>query len=195
MSQRVLEKLFDSPSKLRLLKLFLRNPNEKFSLSEIRRRTMLSTLAIKRELVKLEDIKMVKNSKKKGSSDRGYYLNHDFSFLKELQNLILKSSPADEKKMLSKIKGLGRVKIAILSGIFMKPDRENSRTDILLVCNDVNEKKLGNFMQNLEAEAGIELQYTVLTTDEFSYRYSMFDRFLLDILEKPHKKLLNKILR
>ncbi|OGZ60809.1 MAG: hypothetical protein A2919_01360 [Candidatus Spechtbacteria bacterium RIFCSPLOWO2_01_FULL_43_12] len=195
MSQRVLEKLFDSPSKLRLLKLFLRNPDEKFPLSEIRKRTMLSTPAIKRELVKLGEIKMVKNLKKKGSSDRNYYLNHEFSFLKELQNLILKSSPADEKKMLGKIKGLGRVKVAILSGIFMKPDRENSRTDILLVCNDVNEKKLNNFMQNLEAEAGIELQYTVLTTDEFSYRYSMFDRFLLDVLEKPHKKLLNKLLR
>ncbi|MEX2145207.1 MAG: hypothetical protein WD712_02430 [Candidatus Spechtbacterales bacterium] len=193
MSQRILEKLFDSPSKLRLLKLFLRNPREKFSLSDIRKRTMLTTPSIKRELSKLQEIKLVKDSKR-GSTDRVYFLNYDFVFLGELQNLILKSSPADEKKMMGKIKGVGRMKMVVLSGVFMKPDRENSRTDILLVCNDINEKKFGKFMQNLEAEAGTELQYTIFTTDEFSYRYSMFDRFILDILEKPHKKLLNKIL-
>lgn len=194
MSQRILEKLFDSPPKLYLLKLFLRNPNEKLSLSEIKRRTQLRSQPIERELVKLEEIELIKTSKRRSRANKVYFLNHEFIFLGELQNLILKSSPADEKKMLSKIKGLGRIKMAILSGVFMKPDRENSRTDILLVCNNINERKLNTFMRNLEAEAGTELEYTVLTTDEFNYRYNMFDRFILDILEKPHKKLLNKIL-
>lgn len=194
MSQQILEKLFDSPVKLRLLKLFLRNPEDKFSLADMRERTLLETLKIKKELQKLEDIKLVKSFKKRGVAGKLYFLNTKFLFIKELQNLILRSSPADEKKMKKKVKDLGKMKLVILSGIFLKSDRGNSRTDILLVCDNLNDRKLLNFIRNLQAEAGVELNYAVLTTEEFRYRQKMFDRFVLDILEKPHKKLVNKLL-
>ena len=50
-------------------------------------------------------------------------------------------------------------------------------------------------MKNLEAEAGTEIDYAVFDNEEFQYRQKMFDRFLRDILEKPHKKLINKIIK
>ncbi|MDX1608083.1 MAG: hypothetical protein R3251_02645 [Candidatus Spechtbacterales bacterium] len=193
MSQQVLEKLFDSPAKLRLLKLFLRNPEDKFALKDLRKRTLLQTKSVNKQLKKLLDIKFVKRSKRKGSYY--YYLNQDFAFLEELQNLILKSSPADQKKMLKNLKGVGRIKLAVLSGVFIKTDREDLKTDLLIVGSGINNKKLESFIKNLEAEAGTELYYTVLTNDEFQYRHKMFDRFILDILEKPHKKLINKLIR
>jgi len=194
MSQQILEKLFDSPVKLRLLKLFLRNPEDKFSFADMRARTLLETPKIKKELQKLEDIKLVKSFKKRGVAGKLYFLNTQFLFINELQNLILQSSPTDEKKMKKKIKDLGRIKLAVLSGVFLNADRGNSRTDILLVCDNLNDRKLSNFIQNLQAEAGTELNYAVLSTEEFKYRQKMFDRFILDILEKPHKKLVNKLL-
>jgi len=192
MSQNVLEKLFDSPVKLRLLKLFLRNPQMQFSLPEIRKRTLLKTPAIKIQVEKLQDIKFIKRSKRKG--ERVYLLNQKFTFLKELQGLILKSSPADESNMTRKIKSLGRVKLAVISGVFSKPNREELKTDIFLVGEGISEKKVHSFIKNLEAEVGTELYYTILTTEEFNYRYKMFDRFILDILEKPHKKLINRLI-
>lgn len=195
MSQQVLEKLFDSPAKLRLLKLFLRNSEIKFLLSDIRKRTLLDSSSVRRQLKKLEDIRFVTSVKKRNSSERIYSLNNRFVFFDELQNLILKSSPADENKLSTQIRGLGRVKLAILSGIFLKPDRQNSRCDMLVVCDDIRERKFANFIRNLEAESGIELNYTILTSEEFDYRYKMFDRFVHDILEKPHIKLINKILK
>lgn len=193
MSQQALEKLFDSPAKLRLLKLFLRNPEEKLALPDLRQRTLLSSQVLNSQLKNLKDIKFIKNSKQKGRYY--YYLNKDFTLLHELQNLILKSSPADEQKMLKNLKGVGRVRLAVLSGMFIKPQREELKTDLLLVGSGLKGKKLNNFIKNLEAEAGAELYYTVLTVDEFKYRQKMFDRFVLDILEKPHKKLINKIIR
>jgi predicted nucleotidyltransferase len=188
-----LEKLFDSPAKLRLLKLFLRNPEERFTLPEMRKRTMLDSGAISRQLQKLHDIRFISATKKRGSSNKVFGLNTDFVFFEELQNLILKSSPADEDKIAKKIRNLGKIRLAILSGIFLKSERENARADLLIVADAISERKLANFIRTLEAEAGVELHYTILSADEFSYRHKMFDRFLRDILEKPHKVLIGRL--
>lgn len=194
MAQQILEKLFDSPSKLRLLKLFLRNPADQFVLPQMRQKTLLKTSQITKELKKLEDISLIKSKKRRGKRDKVYFLNKEFVFINELQNLILKSSPTDERKMTQKLKSLGGVKLAVLSGVFIKHDADDARADLLLVGNRVNDKKLDKLVRNLEAEAGTEINYAVFTTDEFAYRQKMFDRFLRDILEKPHKKLINKLI-
>lgn len=196
MSQQILEKLFDSPTKLRLLKLFLRNPKIKFTVPEIRKRTLLKTPQITKELKNLNDIDLIKAQKIRGKRDKLYFLNEGFVFIEELRNLILKSSPADEKKLTQKLKTLGGLKLAVLSGVFVSHDAEDTRADILLVgTKKLNTKKLNTFMRNLEAEAGAELDYVVFTTEEFNYRQKMFDKFVRDILEKPHKKLVNKIIK
>ncbi|OGZ58416.1 MAG: hypothetical protein A3F94_01330 [Candidatus Spechtbacteria bacterium RIFCSPLOWO2_12_FULL_38_22] len=195
MSQQILEKLFDSPTKLRLLKLFLRNPGKKFSLKDIREKTLLKTAQINKELKKLEDIKIIQIRKQRGKRDKLFQLNMGFIFIKELQNLILKSSPTDQDKMTQKLRGLGGIKLAVLSGVFIRHDNEDVRADLLLVGDRVNDKRLAGFMKNLEAEAGTEIDYAVFDNEEFQYRQKMFDRFLRDILEKPHKKLINKIIK
>jgi len=191
MNKQVLEKLFDSPAKLRLLKLFLRNPETQFTLSDIKKRTILSTSQINKELKKLEDIELIKGRKVRGKRDKRYELNEDFVFIGELQNLILKSSPADQEKIAKKLKGIGGVKLAVLSGVFMRHDAEDARADLLIVGDRISNKKLTSFMKNLEAEAGTEINYALFNKKEFEYRQQMFDRFLRDILEKPHKKLIN----
>ena len=192
MSQQILEKLFDSPAKLRLLKLFLRNPGETFTLADIRRRTMVETAAVKAQLQKLQDMRLVSSTKKRGQNEYLFTVNPSFTFYDELQNLILKSSPADEDKIATRIRNMGKVRLVILSGIFMKPDRENSRTDILVVADAISEQRFRNYIRQLEAEAGVEIQYTILATEEYEYRTKMFDRFLRDILEKPHKVVVGR---
>ncbi len=192
MDNQILEKLFDSPSKLRILKLFLRNPHDKFKMRDVRKRLMLKTPVVNRELNKLYDIKLIHRKKHPKSKEYMYSLNHEFVFLPEMKNLVLKSSPADERKMENTIKKLGRIKLAVLSGIFVKPERENSRADLLIVGDGINENKLQTFIRKLEAEVGTEINYTVLTSEEYAYRNKMFDRFLRDIFEQPHRKLVDK---
>ena len=50
-----------------------------------------------------------------------------------------------------------------------------------------------NFLKKLEAEIGKEITYSLMEKDEFSYRLSMFDRFVTIMLESPHEKLVNKL--
>ena len=89
------------------------------------------------------------------------------------------------------LKGIGRVKLVILSGVFI--NAENSRADLLVVGDNLKKRKLAKFLKNLEADVGKEIDYVVLETEDFKYRYDMFDRFLRDVLEKPHEKLINKL--
>lgn len=189
MSKEILEKLFDSPVKVKLLRLFLRNPEDVFEFREIIRKTKAESKACRNQIKKLEDISLIRSKFK--NRKRVYSVNPDFDFYRELKTLVLKSSPTSKEKILKRLKSLGRIKLALLSGIFINAD--NSRVDLLVVGDGVNKVRLSGFLKDIEAEVGKEIDYVLLTSKEFSYRYDMFDRFLRDVLEKPHEKLINKL--
>ena len=197
MSDQILEQLFESPAKVRLLKLFLRNQKSKFTSSEVRYRTQLKWRIAQSAMEKLRKAGVLKSYARKSSgaknAEKTYFINPSFLFFDELRNLVLKSSPASKSKIVKRIKGLGRIKLVVLSGIFMRPDRELSRTDLLVVGDDISEKRFQNFLKQLEAEAGCEIQYSLLTSEEFNYRHKMMDRFLRDILERSNETLINKV--
>jgi len=189
MAKEILEQLFDSPVKVKLLKLFLRNPEVSFGLREIVKKTRADKISCRRQISKLEEIKFIKSKFKSGK--KIYSLNSGFVFYNELKTLVLKSSPTSKNKILSRLKNVGRIKLALLSGIFL--ELENSRADLLIVGDGIKNKKLAGFLKDLESEVGKEINYVVLTTADFKYRYNMFDRFIRDILEKPHEKLINRL--
>lgn len=197
MPERILEQLFDSPVKVKLLKLFLRNPNKQFLMQDIARKTQEHGAAAKKQVKGLENIKLiqakrVKSNKKKETIGGLYYsVNPNFDFYPELQSLVLKSSPTSKEKMLKRLMKIGRIKMALISGVFL--NCENYRVDLFVVGDGLSQKKLVNFLADMEAEVGKEIEYAAMETKEFDYRFHMFDRFVRDILEKPHEKLLNKL--
>ena len=48
-------------------------------------------------------------------------------------------------------------------------------------------------MKIIESEIGKELRYAYFSTEDFQYRLSMCDKLTRDILDYPHKKILNKL--
>ena len=189
MPKEILEQLFDSPIKVRLLKLFLRNPEDAFVLKNITKRIRGDSVPCRKQVRKLESIKFV-NSKVKGGK-KIYSVNTSFDFYNELKTLVLKSSPASKKKILKRLRDLGKINLAILSGVFVSA--ENARADLLIVGDNIKRQKLSSFLRDLEAEVGKEIDYVVMSTKDFNYRHDMFDRFLRDLLEKPHEKLINRL--
>lgn len=211
--EQILEKLFESVPKVRLLRLFMQNLEGYFTFPEIVQRTKVGAPRVKTELTKLLKIGLVRRkvatfreeivkksrSKKKPPKIRVkikkakvYYTSPEFPLLPELQDLVVKASVASRKKLLDQIKRLGNVKLAVLSGVFA-PGNVNSRTDILIVGDNLKKKKLDNFFSQLESDMGKALSYTVMDINEFKYRLDMYDRFLRDILEYPHDKLVNRL--
>lgn len=126
-----------------------------------------------------------------------YMLNSNFEFFIELRNLILKSSPAKKSKMIKRIYGLGRIKLAVLAGIFLNntnlDGNGSSVVDLFIVGDDVNKNRLRSFLRSLEAEVGREVRLSIMDKEEFEYRHGMFDRFVRVLLEGPHEKIINKL--
>ena len=190
MPEQILEKLFESPAKIKILKLFLRNSTESFSFATIQQRLKLDQQSCKTQLANLTSIKLLTIRVKQ--KEKQYSLNHKFEFLDELQNLVLKSSPASKNKILNSIKKLGKIHLLLLAGVFINSN-SRGRYDILVVGDNVNEKRLKEIVRNIEAEAGTQIRYSLMDMGEFKYRRDMFDKFIREVLDGPYEKLVDKI--
>jgi len=189
LSEPTLDILFDSPVRTRLLKLFLYNPEENFESKIISKKLNLKSYQTNKHLNNLVALEFLirKNMKDK----KTFRVNQGFEFYDELKELVAKASPASKEKMLSRLKGLGKVKLALLAGIFINSD--TSRADILIVGDNIKPAKFNGFIKNLEAEVGKEINHALMTTKEFYYRHDMYDRFIRDLLDFKHEKLINKL--
>ena len=122
-----------------------------------------------------------------------YVLNSNYEFYDELKGLILKSSPAEIDRMINRITGLGKIRLAIISGLFLNESTGGEIADLFIVGDDINKDRLRTFLKALEAEVGKEIKFSLMDKDEFQYRYGMFDRFVRVLLEGPHEKIINKL--
>lgn len=206
--EHILEKLFELAPNVAILKLFVRNQEHFFTFKEIKEKSQVNNKSAQRELHKFikiglikkknayikEIIKTSKNTsgvlKAKNKKVAVFCTNKSFIFLRELQDLVNKSL-ISVKKINTKIRKVGNVKLAILSGVFLNED--NARTDLLIVADSIKNQKLKNLLVGIEYEFGRSIHYTIMDTDEFKYRIDMYDRFLRDILDRPHKKLINRL--
>ncbi len=185
----ILEVLFGSKAKTRILRFFLLNSDKEYNIPEIAGKNMLSTAAVRKEINDLKKIKFLIEKVRKGV--KYYTLDHEFCFHSELKSLFAKSTASPETGSLSKLKNIGDVKLALVSGIFLNYPK--SKVDMVLVANNVSRTKLKSVMNGLEAEVGKEVSFVLMNSEEFKYRLDMLDRFLLDFMEGTHLELIDKI--
>ena len=185
----ILEYLFGSKEKTRILRFFLHNPDQQYDLTTVAQRNMLDRAKTRKELENLNKIKFLFKRTHKGKS--GYYLNQEFVFYPELKNLVAKDNMHPQSGSLDRIKNIGNVKLAVVSGGFI--NYAKSKADMILVGDGISRAKLKNLMNCLEAEIGKEVDFVLMNGEEFKYRLNMLDKFLLDFLEGPHEEVINKI--
>lgn len=184
----ILESLFGSKERASLLRFFLQNPEQEYTFLEIARRNMLKSSA-KREVERLAKIKFLSKHSRRGKIS--YVLNQNFSFYPELKNLISKSNVYPQCKSLANIAKIGNIKLAAISGVFI--NYQKGKADMIIVGDDIRRARLKNLMASLEAEIGKEIDFVLMSGEEFKYRLNMLDKFILEFLEGPHEELINKI--
>ncbi len=183
-----LAKLFGTPARLKLLRLFLFNPRQSFTVADAAARARLKQAEARREIALLSQTGLIARTAR-GQGVR-WMLNGDFSHTTALQNLLL-NAPARGEELAGRIRGTGALKLVVLSGIFM--NEWDSGLDALIVGDRIRERSLRERMKTLESEVGRELRYALLSSDDFRYRLGMNDRLLRDILDYPHRTVLNKL--
>jgi len=202
----MLEHLFGSKTRINLLRLFLNNPSQPYYLRELARKLKIQLNSVRREVNNLEKIGIIKSvesgapaaeekkpkkKKKKTRGSKKYFLaDVDFILYPELKGLLLKAQLLLERSFVRKIEKMAKVRIFILTGIFV--GTEDFPTDMLLV-GTANRGKLAKIVRDFEKELGHVINYTVMSQQEFKYRHDITDRFLYDILEGRKIIIVDKI--
>lgn len=196
----MLEQLFGSNTRSRLLNLFLRNPEKTFYIRELTRKIHAQINSVRRELQNLEDVGLLLSElepdadgagpSKKFAAKKYYRVNRDFVLFQELQALILKSQLLLQKDLKRKINELGKVHYLALTGSFL--GREDLPVD-MFVIGRVNAGRLKRLIKRFEKSLGDEINYTAMPIQEFNYRRQITDRFLFSIIESPKIVLIDKL--
>lgn len=197
----ILSKLLGSGDKLKIIRLFLLNGEEIISPKKISLRSKTPANSVRKVTNLLSSIGFIKKAKRKeeilnnGKVKKrivaGWMLDTSFPLLIPLKELVLDTTPLSRVDFIKKLKNAGAMKLVVLSGIFIK--EENSRIDVLVVGNKIKKRVLEKILKGVEAEVGKELSYAVFDTEDFVYRLNMCDKFIRDILDYPHQKILNTI--
>ena len=189
----ILSKLFGSETKVKIMRLFLSNPERVFNIKDIVDRTKSDSPKVRREVAVLEKMKLFKRRVylKKKSNSHGFILNSQFSYLGQLNNFLINLEPLQPKEIIKRISKLGNIKLIIVAGVFIQ--EHESRLDILIVGDNMKKGMVEKTIKILESEIGRELRYAYFTTEDFKYRLSMFDKLIRDVLDYPHKKVLNRL--
>ncbi len=138
--------------------------------------------------------KKQKKQRKTRKPTQEYGLNRGFEYFPELRDLVLKSPPSEKRDLVEKINKLGKIKLAVISGIFLDKEINDAlAVDLFLVHDYLDRRKFTQFLKNIEADVGTEVKFATMEKEEFKYRMAMFDRFVRVLLEGPHEKLINKL--
>jgi DNA-binding transcriptional ArsR family regulator len=201
----ILGKLLGTEERVKIMRLFLLNAEMCFDVGDIMERSKVSRGAFRREIAVLLKIGFVKPKmftkeieKKKGNGVKmfkkkvsGWQLSIDFPLLLPVRNLLISSEPVKKEEIIERFKNTGKVKLLVLAGVFIQ--KEDSRVDILIVGDDLKKKSVENSLRCIEAEVGKELSYALFDTQDFIYRLNVYDKFVRDILDFPHEKILDKM--
>ncbi len=188
----MLEHLFGSKTRLKLLQLFFRHPDRAFFVREICRMVGSHLNAVRRELSNLEHLGIIAVTDKQevpdydqGSERAKYYiLQKDFLLFGELKSLLLKAQVMEEQAFVSDLKSKGGlIKLFVLTGIFT--DEPQTNTDILLV-GKVKPVSTSKIIRDYEKSIDRPIRYTIMTEEEYNERKEIGDKFLYSILESKH---------
>ena len=178
----MIEQLFGSKTRVKLLQLFLNNPNRAFYVREITRKIDEQINSVRRELANMLSIGIITSEE---SNNRLYYeINQKYEHYKPLKAIftsksVKSSSKQEDDDQVKALRELGAVKLVVFSGIFTRD--EFAPIDVLIV-GDVNKTKVKKFMQELEESEGNDLRYTSMQLDDYEYRVAVKDRFVTDLM-------------
>ncbi len=194
----MIDKLFGSKTRVKLLHLFMNHPGQSFYVREITRLIDEQINSVRRELSNMLEVGVITSD---SSDNKLYYqANQRYDFYKPLRAIFAGESMGEEEKSEKEkasvnqnevdiITSIPSLRLAIFSGVLIKGS--TAPVDIILVGN-VSLSKVKAAVAMIEKLEGRELNYTVLPYDEFYYRLSVRDKFITEVLTSKHSVAVDK---
>ena len=198
-----LSKLFGTPARVKLLRLFLFNPDEVYDRDAVIKMARITPDTASKELTALTRAEVVVrknfykevvhpgNKTPKKRKTIGWTLNVKYAHLSALTIFMRESLTVSNKEIAKRFRGGGTIKLLILSGFLVgKPEGE---LDVLIVGERLKEELIENAIRSLEAECGQEINYMMLSIEDYMYRRRVRDKMLRNIMDFEHVEVINKL--
>lgn len=208
----MIEQLFGSKTRVKLLQLFYQNPNRSFYVREITRKIDEQINSVRRELANLLSIGLIKSDT---NNNRLYYeVNQTFNHYQALASIFgnKKFKPAKktivseqpmtetvetpeatvveaEDPFAKELSRAGNVRLAVYTGQYTRD--ETVGVDIVVI-GDVNHAAVDNLIAEQEKAEKKALRYSIFTVDEYLYRKQVNDKFVVKLLDAKKTVLINR---
>ena len=192
MSIDTLGAIFNSPARVKIMRLFLLNSQAVFTPAMIAARSSVVPAMVRKEVALLARAGFICRKKERVSAKKtieGWSFDSRFEYTEALENLLFGTEFIDLVDLGKRFKRSGKVKLLLLSGVFNH--NPNARLDLLIVGDNLKRPVVDRTIRSLEAEIGKELAYATFETSEFVYRASMYDKLIRDVIDFPHEKVIN----
>lgn len=184
----MIDALFGSKTRVKLLHLFLNNPGRAFYVREITRKIDEQINSVRRELANMLSIGIIKSE---NSNNRLYYeVSQDYTYYEALRAIFADAGlnsdvvgMTDANDWSKRLKPLGDVRVVVFAGALVHGS--SADLDVLLVGN-INKTQAKKFIKELEEEEGKSLNYTVMDYQDFYYRLSIKDKFITTLTNDKH---------
>ena len=175
-----LSDIITSKVRIKIIELFFSDLSEMYHVRGIVRATEEEINAVRRELERFEKAGILK---KETRGNRLYYwVRDDYEFFGDLLSMVSKSIGLGAE-IINNTKKLGKLNYVMFSGKFVrrKSRKRDDQIDVLVI-GDVVLPELANIIRVEESKRGSEINYTVMSREEYDFRKKRRDPFLLGIL-------------
>ncbi len=172
------------PSKTRrkILALFFQNNNKHFHLRKVQREVGEEVNAVSRELAILEKEGILQ--KEKRINKLIYTLNPKYIFFDEFLRIFTKHTPFVHSFLTNHAK-IGQVKYIVLSQKYAKKQKLKEGEIYLLCVGTIVIPEVITIVTEEEKKFDGEINYTVMTEEEFIFRKKNNDPFIWAFLKQP----------
>jgi len=194
----MIDKLFGSKTRVKLLHLFMNHPGQSFYVREMTRLIEEQINSVRRELSNMLEVGVITSDT---ADNKLYYqVNQRYDYYTALRAMFAnepiraeQTGPTNadgvNEQHIALINEIPSLRLALFSGVLVKGS--TSPVDILLVGN-VSPAKVKAAIAMIEKIEGRELNYTVLSYDDFYYRWSVRDKFITEVLAGKHSVAVDK---
>ena len=180
----MIDALFGSKTRVKLLHLFLNNPGKAFYVREITRLIDEQINSVRRELANMMTVGIVLSD---SADNKLYYeVNQKYEYFEPLRQIFGESTAKTSERNIKskdvswqdKLMQLPGLRLAVAAGALVRGSASN--IDLLLV-GDLQQTKVASLLKEIERAESRELNYSILTYDDFYYRLSVRDKFITEI--------------
>lgn len=175
--------------RIKLIKLFLTSQSDLLYVRQLTRGVGEEINAVRRELLHMEKVGMLKSQKR---GNRLYFwFNKEYKFYPELLRLVAKTTGLGQS-IIKNRERLGKISFIMLSGRYVRRMPVKPNQVDLLVVGDVIIPQLTALAKATESEGGREINYSVMSLEELTFRKQHRDPFILDILKGSRVMLIGE---